>query len=145
VPDEALHRLRGAAVKIKLENAIVGTKTIKVELRPALYALQCDGCGKIFKMSEYCNDMGLAKLECLFDAAHNLPRDLGNSFEATVCSFQCAHEVFANGGWKKMPEYNEQAALDCRLVRATLLITSFVRDEAELRQEWASRYPEETK
>jgi len=126
-------------MKIMLENAVVAEKMVKVEIRPPLYASKCDGCGKVFKMLEYFNDMGLAKLEAIFDDAH-MPHHLSNHFEATVCSFQCAHEVFANGGWKKMPKYREFADLDLSLVRAKLLITSFVQDEVELRRDWITSF-----
>jgi hypothetical protein len=125
-------------MKIKLEEEVVAQKTLPVLVRPALHALKCDGCGEVFDMKEFCNDTGLGQLGGTFEkcAEDETGRGLGNTFSATVCSFQCAHEVFANGGWRKMPHYKPFADADIRLVRAKLQITAYVLDEGQIRTAW---------
>jgi hypothetical protein len=128
-------------MRVKLEDEVVVEKTVRVSVRPALYVPKCDGCGKIFRMNQWNpNDEWLGELRGTFDGAACDPRDgrsMGNTFGATVCSFKCAHEVFASGGWRKMEEYKPFADKDIPLVRAELRITSLVEDEKRAREEWS--------
>lgn len=123
---------------IKLAERVTTPKLVDIVVRPNLYADKCDGCGKVFRIDEYCNDKDLARLsgtfkQCAKDADN---RGMGNGFSAHVCSFKCAHEVFENGGWRKMGQYKPFADADIRLVRAELKITVYRKDEAEIRREW---------
>lgn len=126
-------------MRVQLEEEVTAQRLCKVRVRPTLYASKCDACGKVFKMKPYCNDEGLAYLKGTFQHCATDPetkKGMGNGFSATVCSFKCAHEVFANGGWRKMPEYKPYADADIKLIRCELKITSFVLDEQEIREEW---------
>lgn len=103
---------------------------------PVLYADKCDGCGKVFAMEEFCNEEYRGKLRGTFEhscAPH------GNGFSAEVCSFHCAHVVFAERGWKNIDRYKDFAAHDINLVRAELVVTNYVLDEAQIRGEWAAQ------
>lgn len=127
-------------MRIKLEDAVHTEKLMPVQIRPALFASQCDACRKVFHMKPFCNDGRLGELEGTFEKCPDDPetgRGLGNGFYATACSFACAHELFANGGWRKIARYKPYVDADIQLVRAELKITSFVRDEAQLRKEWS--------
>lgn len=119
--------------RVKLADAVFAKRMTTVETRPALYAMKCDGCARVFDMAAYCNDTGLGQLHGTFKDG---TRSMGNGFTATACSFKCAHDLFAKEGWKLMPKYSEFVALEIPLVRCELKITSFVRDEAALRAEW---------
>jgi hypothetical protein len=126
-------------MRVKLEEKVVAEKVVETVVKEALYADRCDGCGKLFDMMPFCNDSYLGQFMGTFGGVADDPetgRGMGNMFVATVCSFACAHEVFALGGWKRIPQYRPYADADIPLVRAELKITSFVRDERELRRDW---------
>lgn len=128
--------------RVKLEDKVTETKVIKVVVRDELYALKCDGCGTVFHMAQFCNDVGLSNLQGTFDACAVHPetrKSMGNTFLANVCSFKCAHEVFQNGGWKNIPEYKPYADQDIPLVRGSLTITTFVSGEDEIRRHWDAK------
>lgn len=85
---------------IKLKDAIIGKKIISYDRKPALHALVCDGCGKIFQMRQFCNDNDLGRLRGTFDSFDvrgDDGRSLGNMFSAIACSFKCADDLM-NGG-----------------------------------------------
>ncbi len=127
-------------MRVKIEDEVTIAKTVCVSVRPALFVPKCDGCGKIFRMNQWNpNDQLLGELCGTFDdvAIDSDGKSMGNGFAATVCSFKCAHEVFANGGWRKMESYKPFADADIPLVRAELRITSLVEDEKRAREEWS--------
>lgn len=133
-------RSREQAVRIKLEDAVTEARTVEVEIKPALYADVCDGCGRIFRMREFCGERGRAELRGTFDKRATDPetgKGLGNTYHARVCSFKCAHTLFAEGGWRRDPRYGPFAAVDVRLARAELCVTAGVDDEAAIRREWS--------
>jgi len=130
---------------IKLKEKVTSKKTVTVEKKPELRASVCDSCGKIFQMKEFCNDQNLAELRGTFDdiAFGKDGRGLGNMFFATVCSFQCAHDIM-NGGWKKMKEYQPYVMRkSINLVRCELSITSYVKNEDEIISDWTKSKHEE--
>jgi hypothetical protein len=126
--------------KIKLEDAVTTKKTLDVQVRPALYASKCDSCGKVFHMKPFCNDRELGVVNGTFEESptDRDGRGIGNGFIASVCSFACAHEIFANGGWKKMTDYAVFAKADIRLARAHLTLTPYLQTEEEVRLAWSA-------
>jgi hypothetical protein len=130
-------------MRVKLEDEVTVEKKMRVSVRPALIVPKCDGCGKIFYMKKWNpNDESLGELHGTFDVGGmdivdpRTGKGMGNIFLATVCSFKCAHELFASGGWRKMENYKPFADADVPLVRAALRITSLVVDEKKVREEW---------
>ena len=124
-------------MRTKLEDAVMEKREIEVEVEPALYGTVCDSCGRVFHMKAYCNDRGLARLSGIFDM-HNVVdpatgKGLGNIFAADVCSLACAHELFANGGWRKLSQYKPYVNADAKLVRVEVCVTSMVLDEEAIR------------
>lgn len=127
---------------IKIADEVREDRVVSVLVRKDLYAHKCHGCGKLFGMKPFANDEQLAVLRGTFAEGVNDPdtgRGLGNMFRAEVCSFQCAHEVFANGGWRSIQEYKPYADADIPLVRGELRITSLLQSEEALKKEWESR------
>jgi len=121
-----------------LKRSIRKKRTQTVEVKPELRALKCDSCEKLFQMGAFCNDQHLAEMSGTFDkvATTKLGSGRGNTFSAIVCSFACADEIF-NGGWKRLSLYGDHhVRCGCELVRASLKITKYVREEAELVEEW---------
>lgn len=116
-------------MRVKLADAVMENR--EVEVRPALYAKKCDACGRIFHMRPYCNDRHLAELRGTFDKVDAV---LGNVFLADICSLACGHELFANGGWRKLDAYKTFATMDATLVRVELCVTSMVLDEKAARE-----------
>ena len=126
---------------IKLKNAIKGKKTIAYERKAALFAKKCDCCEIIFNMDKYCNDnLEPSELKGTFSSGAVAidGRHLGNMFQATVCSFECAHKIF-NGAWENIPEYKPYKKAKAHLVRVELGLTSLIKTEEELISEWESR------
>jgi hypothetical protein len=125
---------------VKLEDEVRETRPVEVVVRRALYAQKCDGCGRVFRMKEFCNDAGLGQLDGTFEECATEPvtdRRMGNGFSATACSFACAHDLFEGGKWKTMRAYKPFADAGIRLARAQLKLTCYRQTEAELRAEWA--------
>jgi hypothetical protein len=87
---------------VKLKDAITVNKTIKHEVRPALIAMKCDNCGKIFGMPRTKNGHGKpGRVSGMFSEWH---KNHGNIFMADACSFACVNDLF-NGNWRKMDRY----------------------------------------
>jgi hypothetical protein len=129
------------STRIKLADRQIVKKTIDFVLRGDLYADKCACCGKVFGMDQYCNDDNLASLHGTFDRCAVSPityKGDGNTFSVACCSFLCAHRLFNDEEWKKLPDYAHYVEAGAKLVRAELKITCFVKDEATLRDEWAS-------
>ena len=129
--------------RIELRKAVTKRKRFTVEVKPRLCAEQCNGCGRVFGMDEYCNDKDLAHFRGTFDkcAADENGRGLGNMFFATACSFACAHKIFT-GGWKKMKEYKPYKKIGAILARGELKITPYIKDEDEIVEEWDDKEDE---
>lgn len=126
-------------MRVQIGEAVREEILVDVEVRPALYVQQCDGCGEHFRMKEFCNDQNLGQLSGTFSgiAVGRDGRRMGNIFISDVCSFACAHKVLT-GGWKKIEEYKPFAEQDYELVRAELKITTMVvRGTKDLRKEWS--------
>jgi hypothetical protein len=123
--------------KVRLAAPVTAKRTKREVVKPALDADKCDGCGDVFVMKEFCNDGGLGTLEGTFE---DTPDEFtGNGFSATVCSFKCAHKVFADGGWKKIPEYKKHAKAGCTLARGKLTVTRYVLNAKQAREDWKKR------
>lgn len=127
-------------MRVKLKDGKKGKKQITYTKKDDLYAQQCDCCGKIFDMIEFCNDKQLAYMSGTFDrgAADSNGKGLGNMFSATICSFKCADTIF-NGGWKEMKGYKPYKKEGATLVRASLKITSNVIEEDDIVENWKNR------
>jgi hypothetical protein len=127
-------------MQVKLADEVRVQKMVEVQEKPTLYASKCDGCDKVFVMDEFCNEGRRGELRGTFErvATDEDGRGMGNGFMANVCSFKCAHEVFANGGWRKIPEYRRFADADITLGRAELTLTRYVQGEREIRRRWDS-------
>jgi hypothetical protein len=126
-------------MRVKIEEKVQEKVLVDVEVRPALYAQRCDGCGVAFHMKEFCNDQNLGQLRGTFDGvaidAHG--KSMGNTFLADVCSFACAQTVLV-GGWRKIKDYKPFAKQGYDLARAELRITTMVvRGEEKLREAWS--------
>lgn len=124
--------------RIKLKDPVEATREVKFQTRPMLCADKCDGCGLVFQMVEFCNEQGRARLRGTFDTCPNDEngRGMGNGFEAIVCSFACAHRVFAEEGWKSIEEYEPFARAGATLARGELTITARVRTRDEIIKAW---------
>jgi hypothetical protein len=127
-------------VRTKIAEAVTVEQSMIVEVRPDLYASKCDACERVFEMEPFCNDRNLATLHGTFETPSQVVdsdnRGLGNMFNATVCSFKCAHTLFAEGGWKKMKEYKPFVDADARLARAEVCVTVYVKEQEEILREW---------
>lgn len=126
-------------MRIKLEEEVRTERVLSVRVRSSLYVQKCDGCGRVFRMEKWSgNEKFLGELHGTFDsvACDKDGRGLGNGFAADVCSFQCAHEVFARGGWRKIERYRPFADADIPLARAELLITAHAAGEEKIREDW---------
>jgi hypothetical protein len=117
---------------IQLKKAVTAKKQVTYEKKPALYAKECDGCGRVFQMREFCNDHDLAELRGTFDMSSY---EHGNMFHATACTFKCADDIM-NGKWKEMKEYKEFKKAGAKLGRCELKITPYIKEESELIAEW---------
>ena len=123
-------------MKKLIRKAITRKRTIREEVKSALYLLVCDNCGKVFDMQQcYNSSLKPASLQGIFDIA---PYGQGNMFLATVCSFQCAHNLFT-GGWKKIKEYKNYARHKAELVWVELRLTNTYKDETTAIKEWESK------
>jgi hypothetical protein len=121
-------------MRVKLEEEVIVEKPMAVRVRPTLYADKCDSCGKVFAMKGFSgNDGPLARLDGTFEQC---PPHKGNMFSAIACSFACAHEIFASGGWRRMEQYKEYADADIRLVRVEIKLTAYIEDEQAIRSSW---------
>ena len=124
--------------RIKLKDPVEVTREVKVTTRPTLYADKCDGCGLVFEMIEFCAEQNRARLRGTFDMCPNDDdgRGMGNMFEAVVCSFVCAHAVFAEGGWKKIKAYKPFVKAGATLARGEVTITARTRTQGEIVKAW---------
>ncbi len=124
--------------RIKLKDPVKATRKVEVTTRPALYADKCDGCGRVFEMIEFCGEQGRARLRGTFNICPNDDdgRGMGNMFEAVVCSFACAHRVFADDGWKKIDAYEPFVKAGATLARGEVTVTACVRTQAEIVKAW---------
>ena len=61
-------------MRIKLADAVKVQKTIEVTEKPDLYAAQCDGCGKVFELAEFCNERGRGVLHGTFERCASDPK-----------------------------------------------------------------------
>lgn len=137
--------------RIKLQETV--TETVKLtypdgttdeverEIKPALWADKCHGCGLVFHMEPYSGyRQFLAEVHGIFDecGVDEEGRGLGNMFSATVCSFACADRIM-KGGWRDMPDYKPFADIDATLVRAECHVTSLVKDQQQLIRDWAAK------
>ncbi len=128
---------------VTLRKAVTGRKRITYTKKAELRALKCDSCGKVFEMKPFCNDSNLANLHGTFDTCATNPatgKGDGNMFNATVCSFACAHKLM-NGGWKKLEGYKHYVDAGATLARGECTISVFVRNEKELIADWEARAP----
>lgn len=119
-----------------LEQPVIEEKLVKVEVKPILFALRCDNCGKVFRMEPWGNVQG-GDFHATFEDQPRDPktgRTEANSFNADVCSFKCADELYT-GGWKKLPQAKLFVKQKCRLARAEVAMTTPFLDERTLRKE----------
>lgn len=125
-------------MRVKLANAVTTRKVKTVLIRETLYALRCDACKKVFAGKPFCTGEDFTKMHGIFDRCVTGAdgQSFGNAFSADVCSFTCAHAIFAEDGWKKMKEYRAHVKAGARLVRAEVRLTSLVQNEEQLRREW---------
>ncbi len=128
---------------IKLRDAVKGTAKVRYIQRPTLWAQQCAGCGRIFKMRGMKLDNPTrvpGDMRGLFDqgATDRDGRGLGNMFNATVCSLTCAHTV-QDGEWKEIKEYKPYAKIGATLERVEVYVTNDILDEAALIAEWEAQ------
>ncbi len=124
--------------RIQLRPAIVAQRTIEVETKPALWADKCDVCGAVFRMGEFCGEQHRGLLRGTFDrcAEDENGRGLNNMFEATVCSFACAHKIFAEGTWRALVKYAPFVKACAELARVELCLTQPMLTEAEIAEAW---------
>jgi len=123
---------------IILKEEVKGKKEISYIKKHRLIAMKCDCCGLIFKMDRWCNDnLDPAILKGTFDrsATNNKGEQLGNMFDAMVCSFKCADAIF-NDGWKDIPGYYFFKRCKAVLVRVEIGLTKLIKTEKELVNEW---------
>lgn len=122
-------------MRVKLENEVRETRKVSVVVRPELYARQCDSCGQVFDMGA--TPTALGELKGIFAESVAGPdgRSMGNTFSATVCSFACAHEIYAERGWAKLKAYKPYAKAGVELARVELALGP-ARHEAEIRKTW---------
>jgi hypothetical protein len=119
---------------IILRQEVKDTKTVEYVKQPLLRANKCDCCGFVFQMDKWCNDsLTPAKLFGTFDTSNAFT---GNMFDAIVCSFRCAHILFFQEEWKTMEKYKSFADIGAKLVRVELGLTSLIKDEKQLIEEW---------
>lgn len=125
-------------MRIELKAPVEAQRLVPIELKPALYADQCDACGLIFEMKEWCGELRRAELLGVFDRSveDEEGRGLGNMFSATVCSFLCAHKLFAEDGWKTLSRFAVYARAGARLVRAEVVLTANRATEEQLVRAW---------
>ncbi len=124
-------------MRIKLRDELRKTVPTEVVAKRALYATKCDACGKEFDMGEWCNENHDGRrggqLHGTFDKSS---REDGNIFSADVCSFRCAHKLFAADGWKALKGYAWFKTHGAVLVRVELRLTALVRSGKELTSAW---------
>ena len=102
-------------------------------LKYDFHAMGCDFCGEYFEMEKWCKDSDVATLHGIFDQC--CP-GWGNGFSATICSFQCAHELFENEKWKDMKKYKRFVKLKAKLVRVECYLTCLKKTSEEIVEEW---------
>ena len=125
-------------MRVKLEEEVVENRPQIV--KQALWAERCDACQKVFVMGEVCNERGRAQLRGIFDKVPVVDgRSHGNTFGATVCSFLCAHALFAEGGWRNMAKYKPYADIDATLLRGEVVITVHSQTPEQLRKKWKAQ------
>jgi len=124
---------------MKLRSAVMGSRTVDYERKPALYASECAGCGCLYQMRQWNpNDRDLGTMRGTFECrtvCDENGRGRGNMFHADVCSFACADMVM-KGGWKKIERYRPFADANAILVRVELQVTALVVKQPELEAEW---------
>lgn len=118
---------------IELRKKVIGMVEVEQVVKPALRALKCDSCGKIFQM----RGPAAALLQGIFNRTVHTPQGYtcGNTFRTVVCSFHCAGEIFS-GGWRKLSFYKRFAEQGAELEQVALTITTHVKYEKELLREW---------
>ena len=123
---------------IILREKIEGEEFVTFTKKPALRALKCECCGRVFQMQPICNDqMTPSQMVGIFNMTPNDAngRGLGNMFEATVCNFQCADTMFLYG-WKELDRYQPYVQAGAELIRVQLGLTTAIVDEDELVKAW---------
>ncbi len=126
---------------IILKEEVKGKKTVSYIKKQRLVASKCDSCGVVFNMDKWCNDpLEPSILRGTFDraATNNKGERLGNMFDAVVCSFKCADDIF-KGGWKAVSGYYFFKRCKAVLVRVELGLTRLVKTEKELVDEWENK------
>ena len=129
-------------MNVKIREAVRETREVTIQVRPDLWIAQCDGCGRKFKMGEWCNenrDAHFSNATLLGTFDRPAPGE-GNTFRATICSFKCAHRVMV-GGWQTMGDYKMFAEIGATLVRCETRLTSLVQSEEEVLAEWEAAAP----
>lgn len=130
---------------IKLRDAVKGTAKVRYTQRPTLWAQQCAGCGRIFKM------IGMklegptrvpGSMRGLFDqcAEDRDGRGLGNMFNCSVCSLACA-QIVQDGAWTTIKEYKPYAKIGAKLERVEVYVTNTLLNETEIIAQWEQATP----
>lgn len=96
--------------------------------KPALWALECDSCHQVYKME----GRGAGEMTGQFDIA---TAELGNMFEADVCSLGCASRMFM-GGWQELDRYQEHARAGATLDKVNIQFSHSVKFQKQLIDEW---------
>ncbi len=123
---------------VKLRDPVTRVEKVKREVKPALYASQCDSCLLVFAMLPFCGDKGLGDLSGTFECGEVVDDDgdgMGNMFRATVCSFRCADELM-RGGWMRLDGYAPFVKAGAVLARCEVKVTAYLKTEAQLLADW---------
>jgi len=123
--------------RIKLREPVKRRTEVDVVVRPALYALECVHCGKVFEMGQAMWPRDRCQVARLCGILEPAPTGSSNMFSATVCSFECAGQVFA-GGWRELEEYEDYVAAGAELLRGEVRITTDVISREELIERWST-------
>jgi len=126
---------------VLLREAVRRSVVREVVTKPELRASVCESCRKVFDMRPLCNDRHEpGRMEGTFlsekAAVGEDGRELGNQFEAAVCSLGCAADLFEKEGWKAIPRYRPFADAGATLARVSVGMTTLVKQEDLLVREW---------
>jgi hypothetical protein len=131
-------------MRVKLEEEVVENRPQIV--KQALWAERCDACQKVFSMDpisiQFGGLIGTSKESGrseMFGKFDKRPNGGDNDFLATICSLLCAHNLFAEGGWRSMPAYKAHVDIDAKLMRAETAVTAHSQTPEQLREKWKAQ------
>jgi len=113
---------------VKLRDAVTETRSMEIQIKPALWAFVCDCCGRQFMPADKAQNADNCKMWGKFTGASTTAQGyMNNHFYARICSFECAGKLM-NGGWKELEEFEPYVAQGATLAFVEVKMALFMRN-----------------